>query len=192
MSNNFKSIHKNLIEKKITGKIYQKLFLYPKLRSCLRGVTLDVGAGLGDFIRSYPNGYAIDPDFQNINEMLKKKIRAQLLVNEKINHKSNFFDSVIMDNVLEHINNPSKLLLEIKRVLKPKGIFLIGVPGTKGFYSGVDHKKYYDLTLLKKILEKDYLLKKYFYTPFKSDLLDKYLKSYCLYAIFVKKFSKRA
>jgi SAM-dependent methyltransferase len=186
-NNNFTSIHAILKKKKITGKIYQKIFLHPKLRQCLEGVTLDVGAGLGDFVASCPNSYAVDPDPFNIEVMLKKKIRAKLLSNDKIDFKNSFFDSVIMDNVLEHISDPTNLLLEIKRVLKAKGIFLIGVPGIKGFKKSFDHKRFYDEYLLKKLLCKDYDFFKSFYTPFKSNLLNKYLKAYCLYAIFRKK-----
>ena len=186
-SNNFNSIHNILKKKKISGKIYQKFFLYPKLLKCLEGLVLDVGAGLGDFIMNYPNGYAIDPDPLNVEEMLKKNIRAELLLNDKINYKNDFFDSIVMDNVLEHISDPNNLLLEIKRVLKPNGIFLIGVPGKKGFETAPDHKIFYDEYLLKKILNNDYNLAQSFYTPFKSNILNKYLKSYCLYVIFRKK-----
>jgi SAM-dependent methyltransferase len=185
--NNFQSIHDVLKKKRITGKIYQKFFLHPKLLKCLEGAILDVGAGLGDFIMHCPNSYAVDPDPLNVKEMLKKNIRAELLLNDKINHENVFFDSVIMDNVLEHISDPINLLLEIKRVLKPNGIFLIGVPGKKGFDTAPDHKIFYDEYLLKELLSKDYIFIRSFYTPFKSNLLNKYLKSYCLYVIFRKK-----
>jgi SAM-dependent methyltransferase len=186
-SYNFQSIHNILKKKRITGKIYQKFFLYPKLLKCLNGLTLDVGAGLGDFIIHCPNGYAVDPDPLNVQEMLKKNIKAELLFNNKINHKNDFFDSIIMDNVLEHISDPSDLLSEIKRVLKPNGIFLIGVPGTKGFKTAPDHKIFYDEHLLRELFSKDYNFYRSFYTPFKSGILNKHLKSYCLYVIFKKK-----
>jgi SAM-dependent methyltransferase len=186
-NNNFNSIHDILKKKRITGKIYQKIFLHPKLLKCLAGVTLDVGAGLGDFIRYCPNGYAVDPDPLNIQEMLKKNIRAKLLINNKIDFENHFFDSIIMDNVLEHISNPGDLLLEIKRVLKPDGIFLIGVPGKKGFETAPDHKIFYDEYLLINLLSSDYNFLRSFYTPFKSNILNRHLNSYCLYSIFRKK-----
>jgi len=184
---NFHSIHHNLKKKRITGKIYQKYFLYPKLYKFLKGRTLDVGAGLGDFIIKHPEGYAVDPDPLNVQELLKKKIKAELLTDDIINHKDNFFDSIVMDNVLEHIFDPRNLLLEIKRVLKTNGIFLIGVPGKKGFDNAPDHKKFYDENLLLETLNNDYDLIKFFYTPFKSNILAKYLSAYCLYGVFKKK-----
>jgi SAM-dependent methyltransferase len=187
LNNNFNSIHNILKKKRITGKIYQKIFLHPKLLKCLTGVILDVGAGLGDFIKYCPNGYAVDPDPLNIQEMLKKNIRAKLLINSKIDFENSFFDSIIMDNVLEHISNPGDLLLEIKRVLKPDGIFLIGVPGKKGFETAPDHKIFYDEYSLINLLSSDYNFLRSFYTPFKSIILNRYLNSYCLYSVFRKK-----
>ena len=83
-SYNFQSIHNILKKKRITGKIYQKFFLYPKLLKCLNGLTLDVGAGLGDFIIHRPNGYAADPDPLNVQEMLKKYIKVMVML--KIRH----------------------------------------------------------------------------------------------------------
>jgi SAM-dependent methyltransferase len=185
---NYRSIHHLLKKKKITGKIYQKFFLHKKLLKQLKGTILDVGAGLGDFIKQCPDGYAVDPDPLNVQEMLNKGINAKQLLNDKIDYNDNFFDSIILDNVLEHITNPDYLLLEIKRVLKPNGIFLIGVPGLKGFLKSEDHRAFYNEYLLKKILNKDYNFFRSFYTPFKSEILNKYLKSYCLYVIFKKKY----
>ncbi|MGB9911609.1 MAG: class I SAM-dependent methyltransferase [Microgenomates group bacterium] len=40
--------------------------------------------------------------------------------------KDNFFDKVFSINVFEHLKNPQKALKEIKRILKPEGIFIIG------------------------------------------------------------------
>lgn len=45
---------------------------------------------------------------------------------------SESFDSVLIDNVLEHIEDPNSLLAEIKRVIRPNGGLLIGVPGVLG------------------------------------------------------------
>ena len=104
-ADNFQSIHNVLLKKRITGKIYQRFFLYPKLLKNLSGIILDVGAGLGDFIKYCPNGYAVDPDPLNVQEMSSKGIRVKLLLNDKIDFKNCFFDSIIIDNVLEHIIN---------------------------------------------------------------------------------------
>jgi SAM-dependent methyltransferase len=49
----------------------------------------------------------------------------------------NYFDSVTMLEVLEHMNKPNqhKALHEIKRVLKPNGLFIMSMPNlSKWFY----------------------------------------------------------
>lgn len=46
----------------------------------------------------------------------------------ELKHADNTFDLVFLLEVLEHLDFPSKALQEIKRVLKPGGYLIIGVP----------------------------------------------------------------
>jgi ubiquinone/menaquinone biosynthesis C-methylase UbiE len=46
----------------------------------------------------------------------------------ELKHKADSFDVVFLLEVLEHLDFPSKALQEIKRVLKPGGYLIIGVP----------------------------------------------------------------
>lgn len=46
----------------------------------------------------------------------------------ELKHADNKFDLVFLLEVLEHLDFPSKALQEIKRVLKPGGYLIIGVP----------------------------------------------------------------
>jgi ubiquinone/menaquinone biosynthesis C-methylase UbiE len=48
-----------------------------------------------------------------------------------INFPENFFDLAICFETIEHIQNPDKALLELKRVLKPKGVLIISSPNRK-------------------------------------------------------------
>jgi 2-polyprenyl-3-methyl-5-hydroxy-6-metoxy-1,4-benzoquinol methylase len=90
-----------------------------------------------------------------------------------------------MDNVLEHIKNPNNLLLECKRVIKPNGILLIGVPGEKGFNSEKDHKIHYNQkSLILKLKKFKFKHIKTFYRPFKFSLFNNYLRQYCMYSVF--------
>jgi len=89
---------------------------------------LQIGCGPEDVINYFSIGkrYAIDPlaDFYkekfdlNYHSFLFSKGRA-----EKLPFKDNYFDVVILANVLDHVEQPEKALSEIKRVLKEKGIF---------------------------------------------------------------------
>ncbi|MBI2041620.1 MAG: class I SAM-dependent methyltransferase [Candidatus Nealsonbacteria bacterium] len=53
-------------------------------------------------------------------------------------------DAVICDQVLEHLNNPDRALLEMARALKPGGLIYIAVPFVAGYHSSPDD--YYRFT----------------------------------------------
>jgi len=44
------------------------------------------------------------------------------------NYQAEFFDVVVMHHVIEHLKRPEDAILEVKRVLKRKGILLLGTP----------------------------------------------------------------
>ncbi len=50
----------------------------------------------------------------------------------------NFCDAVIMLNVLEHIEDDSRALMQIRRMLKPGGLFIIEVPSSPSLYDDFD------------------------------------------------------
>ena len=89
---------------------------------------LQIGSGPEDVINHFGIGkrHAIDPlaDFYkskfNLDYSNLKFIQAR---GEDLPFKDNFFDIVILANVLDHVENPDKVLSEIKRVLKTEGVF---------------------------------------------------------------------
>ncbi len=89
---------------------------------------LQIGCGPEDVINYISIGkrYAIDP----LADFYKKKFGLNydsiLFIEgrtEKLPFKDNYFDVIILANVLDHVEQPEKALSEIKRVLKGKGIF---------------------------------------------------------------------
>lgn len=177
-----------LSQRSLKGKIYRKFILYPLLtRNFNRDmVVLDFGCGIGDYLQYRKNTIGVDLNGKNIQYCKELGLNAAILENGKIPLEDNSIDAVIMDNVLEHIEEPTSVLKEIKRVLKANGLLLIGVPGEKGFKSDNDHKIFYDQDKLSDLMRvNDYTSIKKFYTPllYKSDYLSKNLKIYSLYML---------
>lgn len=88
-------------------------------------------------------------------------------VDKHINLKDNSFDVITALALIEHVENPSKMLQEAHRLLKKNGILLLTTPEVKSkrlleflaFRMGViskreikDHKRYYSKKSLTKIL----------------------------------------
>jgi len=91
---------------------------------------LEIGSGAAGIITHLPSDYrfAIDPleDFYASIPRYKnyrdKKVFYQTALGESLPFKSEQFDLIIMDNVLDHCDNPTQVLNEMKRVLKKNGI----------------------------------------------------------------------
>jgi SAM-dependent methyltransferase len=136
------------------GNIYRACFLYPRLDRILRGKVLDLGFGVGTFLEYRPNTVGADINPLLVKQCLTSGLEAHLMEAGVLPFESHSFDGVVMDNVLEHIKDPEHTLQEVRRVLRPDGIFLIGVPGKCGFDFDADHKVFYDEQLLESTLKR--------------------------------------
>lgn len=109
-------------------KIFRE-FILNKLKPT--DILLDLGAGSGrvsemDFRDSVKTIYGIDPDKSiDSNPYLDKSFIG---TGGSMPFNDETFDVVISDNVLEHLVKPSKVFKEVKRVLKPGGLFLFKTP----------------------------------------------------------------
>jgi len=69
--------------------------------------------------------------------------------------KSNSFDYAVLADVIEHVNQPEKILKEIKRVLKKKGIIVVSsVIKSSDIPEDKMHAKEYSVNELKNMLGK--------------------------------------
>ncbi|WP_185971064.1 class I SAM-dependent methyltransferase [Alkalicoccobacillus porphyridii] len=100
------------------------------------GRLLDIGTGAGKFIptlkhifKDYQEIVGIDSDEDSL-EQAQKQFSSQniqfLKMNaERLAFDDDSFDSVCISNSLHHLMRPEAALNEMKRVLKPGGLFLI-------------------------------------------------------------------
>ena len=132
----------------LKGRLYRKYFLYPRINNLCVGKTLDVGCGKGDFISYRKGSVGVDINPFCVDYCKKKDLEAYHCKDYNYPFESQSFDSVLLDNVLEHLEEPNALLKEIHRVIKTSGYFVIGVPSKQGFRAYADHKVFYDLEKL--------------------------------------------
>ena len=168
----------------LIGFLYRKLLRFEvnrcqaayKLLPSVGEKLLDVGCGDGDFIfvlkDRFKECYGVDVSSVRI-ERAKKRSKGvsdgnnlhfyQCDVDEGLPFNNSFFYAVSCIAVLEHVLNPPNVLDEIRRVLKPGGIFIVEVPNiawipyriqllfgklpkTGGVYSGADWEHLHNFT----------------------------------------------
>lgn len=118
---------------------YQKYqqFLIPYFQPKIK--VLDVGGYRGELKSILPANldyYVLDFDQKALNEAKKRgaKVKKINFDEQEISWDREKFDIIVATEVLEHLKDPTRHLLEIKRLLKDDGIFLVSLPNENMFY----------------------------------------------------------
>jgi SAM-dependent methyltransferase len=171
--------------RRLSGLLYRRLWLYPRLCDALAGRVLDVGCGIGDFLRFRPGTIGVDIDAEAVGWCRAQGLDARSMTPERLPFDDRVFDGVVLDNVLEHLAAPEALLDEIRRVLREEGRLIVGVPGSRGFTADPDHKIHYDEPSLTAVLQHHgFCCEQIMHMPWRSGFLESRLRQYCLYGIF--------
>jgi len=187
MNSLYNSYFQHLKRRRISGFLYRKFWLYPVLNRILKGKTLDVGCGIGDMLKFRANTVGVDINDKTVEYCRGLGLDAHVMKVDELPFKDESFDSVVMDNVLEHIADPNRILSEVRRVLVQNGILVVGVPGERGFNMDSDHKVFYDerkLTL--SLTQNGFLKRRLIRMPFPIPFGGRFIKIYCLYGVFKK------
>lgn len=95
--------------------------------SDLSGRVLDVGCGQKPYIGLFPGTDYVGMELDTPENRSDKK--ADCFYDGKVfPFPDSSFDSVICNQVFEHVFNPADFLVELRRVLKPQGALLMTVP----------------------------------------------------------------
>ena len=108
----------------------------------VKGKTLEVGSGFGTFLALLTergiDAHGTEPEdiAMKATLMQNKKCRVVKGVGEKLPFGDGIFDFVFSFQVLEHTQNPEKVLDESLRVLKREGILYFVIPNYNSFWEG--------------------------------------------------------
>ena len=94
----------------------------------IKGKSLEFGA-YKNHKKNFSSYLKGEKKFQYTN--LKKDKKNNILegdLNKKLKFKSNYFQNLIIFNVLEHLSNPTKSLKELYRILKKGGLLIGSTP----------------------------------------------------------------
>jgi SAM-dependent methyltransferase len=176
-----------LLKRSALGKLYREHWLYPRLCRSMKGRTLDIGCGIGDMLAFRADTVGVDINEHNVGHCKQRGLDARVMQVDKLPFGAAAFDSVLLDNVLEHISDPSPLLAEVRRVLRADGRVVVGVPGRYGQSWDSDHKVFYDESRLQSLAEQHgFRVVRFIHMPlWKSGLLSRRLRQYCVYAQWV-------
>ena len=129
---------------------------------------LDIGCYEGDFLYEAKkrgwNCYGVEPNIGGANYARNElKLNVKQCVLEKAGFENEVFDVVSVLAALEHIPDPYKMLLEIKKIMKGDGVLVVTVP-TIPFYLPLirskwrmfigDHYFFFDDNSIDKLLRK--------------------------------------
>ncbi len=145
---------------------------------------LDIGAGSGELMEiimdKYPGLYikGLDIKRHTKDSKLRQKIRIGNVT--MMPFKSDEFDLAFALDTLEHVKEFGKSMMEIRRVLKNRGILVVSAPSENTFYKlgrlfekgtvsmekANSSRHYYDYPYIKKEAKKHMELEKEKFLPF--------------------------
>jgi ubiquinone/menaquinone biosynthesis C-methylase UbiE len=126
--------HPNSIFRYIENKRIKTLINFAQISD--NHLVLEAGCGIGNILERIKQGRLFGIDISAIQiERAKKRLgsRVEFIRSpaENTPFGDRYFDRIICTEVFEHVLDPSLVLLEMKRILKDKGIISLSIPNEK-------------------------------------------------------------
>jgi len=156
-------------------------FYFADILRHVGGPSIDFGCGVGELLKLLPEGsIGFEVNEATVRYCRETKLPVRRYVPDADDYRFDgverqFYDTFIMNHVLEHLSDPRRIfgkIVEACTVIGIKRIILV-VPGLKGFGHDKTHKTYIDLKFLKDNAMLDYrgfraVKTGYFPLPFSS------------------------
>lgn len=135
--NNIGSIEKYLKKKFYLEKVVKKIKRFlPK-----KSVVFDIGCGGGALLK-FMKDHGYNVFGLEVSEEAKEEAETVIGLKNiiccgdflKLDFNENFFDAVLMTDVVEHLHNPHVYLEKITKILKPRGLLVIRTPNSDCFF----------------------------------------------------------
>jgi len=106
------------------------------------GIMLEVGAGTGEtLLYAKKNNYAkkiygielMEIPNSNQNSKEFESFTIGNIENITLNFKKNYFDVILFGDVLEHLVDPYRVLLDLKKYLKNDGVVIASIPNIRNW-----------------------------------------------------------
>lgn len=183
----YETYYRYLLTRSRLAYLYRRCLAYPRMARYLSGRVLDVGCGIGDFLRYRDDTIGADINPHCVEHCRRLGKEAMLIQDGLMPVAEESFDGIVLDNVLEHIADPVPFLDNLLRYLRRGGTCLIGVPNRKGFDADPDHKTFFDEPALTRTAEQAGLVNPVlFYLPFASRFLRERTSYYVICGVFDK------
>ena len=150
MATNYKKYHRDKSYNKEVGlfkNIFAKRFnlLQRFLKKRKKGKVLDVGCSNGIFLDLFKNigweTWGVEVS-KSADEASKKGHKVKKSYFEKTKLPRGYFDLIILNHTLEHMDDPTKVLTKAKRLLKEDGLLFVDVPNAGGLSSRILGEKW--------------------------------------------------
>jgi len=144
-ANRFQDFFEN--DRYVTLKNYLYNYLLRKravekaMRSEKKELVLEIGSGISPVLTSWEKVVYTDLSSSALDMLKKIHGKGQYVVADAMNlpFDDHYFSHVISSEVLEHLEDDKKALMEIARVTKPDGALIVTFPHRHFYFSHDDH-----------------------------------------------------